>query len=342
MKKSQGKKRALQKQPKQTFRARPPIERIMRIHVLLAAGEHMNSTRLCREFEISRKTVAADVDFMKDRLNLPIHYDRERHTYFYTEKNVQFPGSATEGEIMALVISSCAMPHLRGTPFEKPLFNAMKKLCESLPHAVSFDPAEWQKIMTFQLSAQPIINAATLSALGEAANDRKQLEIWYRKPGQDEVERRIVDPYLIANINGEWFLIAYDHLRNDIRTFAPARIKKYEETGKTFVRSPDFCLEKHLKGSFGIFTGKQEHDVIIRFRRKVADFIREKNWGGQEALIDLPCGGVELHLRLTSLVEVERWIIGWGGNARVIAPIELKRSVRCAAQQILADDLLDN
>ena len=39
-----------------------------------------------------------------------------------------------------------------------------------------------------------------------------------------EPERRVVDPYHLANINGEWFLFAYDHGRKDVRTFAPARI----------------------------------------------------------------------------------------------------------------------
>ena len=53
-------------------------------------------------------------------------------------------------------------------------------------------------------------------------------------PGGEQTEQRRVDPYHLANINGEWYLFAYDHLRKDIRTFVPARIKSIKQTGKTF------------------------------------------------------------------------------------------------------------
>ena len=60
---------------------------------------------------------------------------------------------------------------------------------------------------------------------GEIPAERRQLQLLYRKAGQSQAEVRVVDPYHLANINGEWFLFAYDHLRKDIRTFVPARIQ---------------------------------------------------------------------------------------------------------------------
>jgi predicted DNA-binding transcriptional regulator YafY len=44
---------------------------------------------------------------------------------------------------------------------------------------------------------------------------------------------------------------------------------------------------------------------------------------------------VELRLKLSSLAEVERWVLSWGGDAVVIKPKELAVSVRQAAQKIL-------
>ena len=46
-------------------------------------------------------------------------------------------------------------------------------------------------------------------------------------------------------------------------------------------------------------------------------------------------GGVELRLKLSSLAEVERWVLGWAGNARVLQPPELADSVAQAARKIL-------
>ena len=82
------------------------------------------------------------------------------------------------------------------------------------------------------------------------------MQLTYRKPGQRATELRVVDPYHLANINGEWFLFAWCHLRRDIRTFVPARIQAAEPTGKTFARPQKFSLEKRLRDSFGVQSGQ--------------------------------------------------------------------------------------
>jgi predicted DNA-binding transcriptional regulator YafY len=46
-------------------------------------------------------------------------------------------------------------------------------------------------------------------------------------------------------------------------------------------------------------------------------------------------GGVELRLKLSSLGEIQRWVLGWGGSAVVVQPPELGESVQQAARQIL-------
>jgi predicted DNA-binding transcriptional regulator YafY len=144
----------------------------------------------------------------------------------------------------------------------------------------------------------------------------------------------VVDPYHLANINGEWFLFAFDHLRRDIRTFVPARIHGARPTGKSFTRPEKFSVEKILRDSFGVVSGAGEHRVIIRFDAGAADFIREKRWHPSQELRERPGGALELRLKLSSLGEVQRWILSWGGSAVVVAPPELVESVRAAAKRI--------
>ena len=67
----------------------------------------------------------------------------------------------------------------------------------------------------------------------------------------------------------------------------------------------------------------------------MADYIREKKWHESQRLRELKGGGVELRMRLSSLVEVERWILSWGGDARVIKPRELTEAIKQAARMIL-------
>ena len=106
-------------------------------------------------------------------------------------------------------------------------------------------------------------------------------------------------------------------------------------TGKTFERSKKFSLEKELRDSFGVHSGEGQFDVVIQFTARAADYIREKKWHESQQLRELKNGGVELSLKLSSLVAIERWILSWGGDAKVVKPRELIESIRQAARKIL-------
>jgi proteasome accessory factor B len=115
----------------------------------------------------------------------------------------------------------------------------------------------------------------------------------------------------------------------------PARIQSVHPTGKTFERSQKFSLEERLRDSFGVHSGEGKYEVVIRFSSRVADFIHEKKWHESQQLRELKGGGVELRMKLSSLAEVERWILSWGGDAKVVRPKELIEAVRHSARQIL-------
>ena len=316
--------------------SRPPLERMMRIHQAIQTGDFPNANTLARDLEVSPKSIHRDLEFMRDRLELPLEYHFTRHGYYYTETVSSFPTfQVTEGELFALLVAEKALHQYRGTNFEKPLISAFKKMSASLPDTISLNLADWEQTISFRMRAEPILNLEIFDALGKATAQRQQLSLTYRKPGQRQPETRIVDPYHLGNINGEWYMFAYDHLRKDIRTFVPARIKALKPTGVIFDRPQKFSLEKRLRDSFGVHSAQGEFQVAIRFNEMVADYIREKRWHDSQKLIELRNGGVELHLKLSSLEEIERWVLGWGGNAVVIKPPALADMVKHSAEKIL-------
>jgi len=309
---------------------------MLRIHQSLQAGTFPNATSLAREIEVNAKTIHRDLEFMRDRLNLPLEFDFTRKGYFYTSEVSGFPTmQITEGEIFALVVAEKALQQYRGTSFEKPLLSAIKKMEQALPDTISLNLADIERTISFRTRAEPILNLEIFDALAKAVAQRQQLELHYRKPGQ-AAEKRLVDAYHLANINGEWYLFAYDHARKDLRTFVPARIQSVQPTGKTFERAQKFSLEKRLRDSFGVHSGEGEFEVVIHFNARAADYIREKKWHPSQTLRDLKNGGAELKMKLSSLAEVQRWVLSWGGDAEVLKPKELVESVHAVAKKILA------
>lgn len=314
---------------------RPPLARMMQIHEAIASGRYPNATTLGRDLEVVTKTIQRDIEFMRDRMLLPIEYDSRRFGYYYTEEVSAFPTlQITEGELFALLVAEKALQQYRGTNFEKPLVSAFKKMASSLPDTVSLHLADWDQTISFRHSAEPILNLEIFDTLAKATARRQQIEVAYRKPGSRQTEARVLDPYHLANINGEWFLFAYDHLRKGLRTFVPQRIQAAQPTGKTFERPRKFSVEKMLRDSFGVHSGEGNFQVVLRFDTQAADYIREKRWHPSQELLDLPDGGVELRLRLSGLGEIQRWVLGWGGAAVVVEPPELAESVRQAARRM--------
>ena len=62
---------------------RAPIERIFRIHEAIQARTYPNTLTLAQKLEVSRKSILRDIQFMRDRLRLPIDYDPQHWGYYY-------------------------------------------------------------------------------------------------------------------------------------------------------------------------------------------------------------------------------------------------------------------
>ena len=317
---------------------RPPMERMLAIHHAIQAGKYPNARELAGDFEVSQKSIQRDLLFMRDRLHLPIAYDGARWGYYYTAEVKAFPSlQISEGELFALLVAEKALQQYRGTPFERPLLSAFRKMAAALPDTISLNLADWDQTISFRLSAEPRLKLEIFDCLAKAAGTHRRLELVYRKPGQSQPEKRVVDPYHLANINGEWFLFAFDHLRKAIRTFSVVRIKSVSGTGENFERPEKFSVERTLQDSFGVLSGRGVYEVIVRFKLPAADYIREKRWHPSQKIRELRRGELELRMRLSSLAEVERWILSWGGNAVPIAPAELVQSVKKAASELVAN-----
>ena len=103
-------------------------------------------------------------------------------------------------------------------------------------------------------------------------------------------------------------------------------------------------LQRDSAGRFRLGLGTQVRAHIERrfsmpFDKpaaRVADYIREKKWHDSQQLKELKGGGVELRLTLSSLIEVQRWVLGWGSDVMVVKPRQLQEAVQQTAREILA------
>src|ERR1044071_1192828 len=151
--------------------SRPPLERMMRLHAALKAKRFPNCQKIAAELEVSAKTIQRDIDFMRYRLGLPIGYHPQEFGFFYTEPVTGFPSiEASEGEITALLVAQKALAQYKGTPFERPLQSAFRKLTDGLKDRLSFSWHDLEEAISFRSAGASaaglaLFEAASLSVL---------------------------------------------------------------------------------------------------------------------------------------------------------------------------------
>lgn len=318
--------------PKST---RPPYERMVRIHHALQAEKYPNCSSLTQDLDVSGKTIQRDLDFMRDRLNLPITFSPAKRGFHYTEAVDQFPlVEVTESEVLAFFVAQKVLAQYQGTPFARPLARAFEKLTAALQGSVTFPLVAMDDTITFKLSGTVEMDADTFRILHSAIVKKLEIKFRYRKRSSDDSAWRTVQPYFIHGALNGWYLIAYDCDRADFRTFAIQRIREIRKCSTRFERKTDVTPESLLKSSLGTYLGEGHYDIRIRFDKVAAGLVRERNWHASEKKQELPNGELELSMVLGSLFEAEQWVLSWGRHATVITPTELRQSIRNHVEQL--------
>src|SRR6266705_2922899 len=154
--------------------SRPPLQRMLRIHQAIQSAKYPTAASLAAELEVSAKSVHRDLEFMRDRLQLPLEWDPSKFGYYYTQEVNAFPTvQITEGELFALIVAEKALQQYRGTSFEKPLLSALRKMEQTLPDTISLSLADIEHTISFRTRAEPILDLEVFDALAKATAARQ-------------------------------------------------------------------------------------------------------------------------------------------------------------------------
>ncbi len=311
------------------------LERIIRIDTAIRNGTYPSARKLAQELEVSERTLYGDRDYLIDRLGAPIEFDDELGGWYYRDETYVLPAIlATEGEFLALLLSAELAEHYLGTTFEAPLRSAVKKIAAYLPDRLRIDLDAVSQQYSFPAGATVLVQASLLADLNRALKDHRRVRITYYTASRDQQRERLVNPYHLCNNRGDWYLIAHDDWRKDVRMFHAGRILDWSLTDERFEPDPHFSVTKYLARSFVTERGGEVADVAIRFDAVQSRWIRERQWHPTQRLELQPDGGLILHLHTGGLAEVKRWVMGYGAHAEVLAPPALRAEIAAEIEQM--------
>ena len=175
------------------------------------------------------------------------------------------------------------------------------------------------------------INDAMSRRLDGEPHDPEKISFQYLKysisdVGQ-QVERRkgqkyTVSPYKLLINDGNYYLLAFDDYKQDMRTYRVDRIKNVRFTGEPREGADAFAaidLKSYTKRVFSMFGGKQER-VVIRFINPLLDAVVDR-FGNDSSSVwyeNLD----DTHFTVATQVEISDqffgWVLGFGKKAKLI------------------------
>ncbi len=310
--------------------SRPPLRRLVAVDRCIRAGGYPNTRTLAGELEVNRRTVLRDLEFLRDSLGAPLEYDARRHGYYYSLPDYALPLlRLSEGELVALFLAERLMQTYHGTPYAADLATTFRKLTAQLPDEVTVDLSHLGETVSFRSPQADAGAVRCFRQLMRAVREGRRLELLYWSALRDEECRRTVDPYHLTSVQGEWYLVAFCHLREEVRMFVPARIRSLRETGERFERPADFRIGDYLDASFRSMRGDAgPQRVRLRFTGEAARYVKLREWHPSQVIKERRDGSLELTLTVSHLLEVRRWVMGYGPECEVLEPAELREQVR--------------
>lgn len=160
--------------------------------------------------------------------------------------------------------------------------------------------------------------------LSEAVAKQRSVFMQYYVASRDELTKRKVDPLGLVYYSDSWNLIAYDHLRDDIRNFRLDRIRKMRMMMDQFERPADFDLDEYLKEKG---SNPRNERIVLRFhprsyrwaKRSIPAEIEEETQSDD---------GVQVTFYFENLDYVARWLLRYGTDVDVVEPESLREQLR--------------
>jgi len=156
------------------------------------------------------------------------------------------------------------------------------------------------------------------------------LQISYYSRASDEITIRAVSPQRLVCYRESWYLDAWCHLREDIRSFAVDGIRQAEVLDQRAKEVAERELDEVLGESYGIFSGRARAWAKLRFTPARARWIAAEEWHPKQRASFEPDGSYVLEFPYGDDRELIGDILRHGPEVEVLAPKALR--ARCREQ----------
>lgn len=309
------------------------MERLHRIKYMIQQRKCVPREDFLSELEISPATFKRDLEYLRSRMQASIVYDRFMGGYKFensdAEERIEMPGLwFSEKEATALVLMQHLLSSLDQGGLIGPHIEPLTAIIDGILGQSETSAKELRKRIKVIGMGSRKNSIENFSEIGAALLKRNRLDISYYSKGKDELTDRETSPQRLIYYRENWYLDAYCHKRNDLRSFAVDGIRKATLSNKRADEISDKQCQEHFAESYGIFSGKATQRAKLRFTPEHARWVSGEHWHGQQVGSFDKEGFFNLEFDYNQDPELVMDILKHGSGVEVIGPASLKKRIK--------------
>jgi predicted DNA-binding transcriptional regulator YafY len=313
-------------------------ERFYKIDRLLQGSQTVTFKKRMEVLAISRAQLKRDLDYMRERFNAPIEYDRESNGYRFGKPlagpRYELPGLwFNAGEAYALLSMHSLLDELQPgllAPHVGPLQERLRAALggepawEDIRHRIRIFQPERRRAAT---AASPDTQPEHFGTVAAAVLKRQRLWIRHYNRKEDRQTEREISPQRLVHYRGNWYVDGWCHLREDLRSFAVDALRAAELRDQ---RAKDIAaarLDEHLGSGYGIFAGGKVAWATLKFSPQAARWVSAQEWHPKQRARTEKDGSYVLEIPYADDRELLMEILRYGPDVEVLAPEPLRKRV---------------
>lgn len=305
------------------------MQRLHRITYLLQARKCVPLVDFLNELEISKATFKRDLEYLRSRLNASIVFDRFQGGYRFENpqdaQKVELPGLwFTEKEATALALMHQLLSSLDKGGLIGPHIEPLSAIIDSILGQHQASAKELRKRIKVLPMAQRKTTVQSFGELGSALLNRQRLQITYYAKVKNETTQREISPQQLIYYRDNWYLDAYCHLREELRSFAVDGIRSVAILDHKAKEISEKELKEYFGQSYGLFSGKANKRAKLRFTPEQARWISTEVWHHDQVGYFDREGYYILEFDYNQDPELVMDILKYGSAVEVLAPASLR------------------
>jgi predicted DNA-binding transcriptional regulator YafY len=308
-------------------------ERFYKIQNLLRSRHFVSAQDFIAELGISRATFKRDLEYLRERMHAPIVYDRDQQAYRFDPAIAdselwQLPGLwFSAEELQALLTMDRLLGDLQPGVLSEligPLRKRLRGLLESGEHSAA-DIARRIKILSM---GSRRVAPAHFRTIATAVLTRQRLKLRHQRRQDGEVIDREVSPQRLVHYRDNWYLDAWCHKRQALRTFGLDAIESAAVAPEKDIKEiGEDTLERHFASGYGIFAGTATQDAVLQFNAGSARWVSRETWHPEQIGTPQLDGTYLLQFPYAQEPELVMDILRYGPDVLVLAPESLRKAV---------------